>query len=83
MTQDAPTGPTVGVLALQGGFAEHLSLLRAAAKQLGAPFRFVEVRNKEALSACDALVIPGGESTTMAIVSARLGLLEPLRQFVK
>jgi pyridoxal 5'-phosphate synthase pdxT subunit len=78
---------TIGVLALQGGFAEHLLLLRKAAKQLAEGVQhslaFVEVRNKEHLSRCDALIIPGGESTTMAIVAARLKLLEPLRQFVK
>ncbi|KAH8900223.1 glutamine amidotransferase subunit pdxT [Thozetella sp. PMI_491] len=74
---------TVGVLALQGGFAEHLSLLRAAARQFQCGFTFIEVRNKEQLNRCNALVIPGGESTTMAIVAARLNLLEPLRQFVK
>ncbi|KAK3943361.1 PdxT/SNO family [Diplogelasinospora grovesii] len=83
---------TVGVLALQGGVIEHLSLLRKAADYLtstGATqlksndFEFIEVRTKEQLSRCDALIIPGGESTTMGIVAARLGLLEPLRQFVK
>ncbi len=78
---------TVGVLALQGGFAEHLALLRRAAKQLPKAihpeFHFIEVRNKESLAQCEALILPGGESTTMAIVAARLGLLEPLRQFVK
>jgi 5'-phosphate synthase pdxT subunit len=41
------------------------------------------VRTKEDLDACDALIIPGGESTTMAIVAKNMGLLEPLRDFVK
>ncbi len=82
-TAMATTTITVGVLALQGGFAEHLSLLRRASEHLKTNFSFLQVRNKEHLNQCDALIIPGGESTTMAIVAARLGLLEPLRHFVK
>jgi 5'-phosphate synthase pdxT subunit len=77
----------VGVLALQGAFLEHLLLLRQAIQgtELGerATWNFFEVRTAEELSACDALIIPGGESTTMALVAERSGLLEPLRHFVK
>lgn len=50
---------------------------------LGCRFAFAEVRTAEQLAQCDALIIPGGESTTMAIVARRLGLLDPLREFVK
>ncbi|KAK4134606.1 SNO glutamine amidotransferase [Trichocladium antarcticum] len=87
-----PAPIAVGVLALQGGVAEHLALLRrAAALLLSAPsqplatlaFTFTEVRTAPQLARCDALIIPGGESTTMAIVAQRLGLLDPLRDFVK
>ena len=92
MTVDAvtPKQITVGVLALQGGVIEHISLLQKAAAQLStnfstqAPqFSFIQVRTTAQLSQCDALIIPGGESTTMAIVARRLGLLDPLREFVK
>ena len=84
---------TVGVLALQGGVDEHLALLRRAATHLSSSsstravdtveFDFIEVRTAPQLARCDALIIPGGESTTMAIVARRLGLFDPLRQFVK
>lgn len=83
---------TVGVLALQGGVGEHIALLQKAAIHLlsrsealpeGVYFNFIEVRTPEELARCNALIIPGGESTTMAIVARRLGLLDPLRQFVK
>jgi 5'-phosphate synthase pdxT subunit len=83
---------TVGVLALQGGVVEHLNLLRKAASHIqssspqslvGLDFTFTEVRTPPQLAQCDALIIPGGESTTMAIVARRLGLLDPLREFVK
>ncbi|KAI1740215.1 PdxT/SNO family [Xylaria scruposa] len=74
---------TVGVLALQGGFAEHLSLLRRAADRLSVSVNLTEVRTPEQLAICDALVLPGGESTTLSLVAAQSGLLEPLREFVK
>ena len=83
---------TVGVLALQGAFLEHLKLLRKAADEIVTArlweehtqeFSFVEVRTELQLSLCDALVIPGGESTTISLVAAQSDLLEPLRDFVK
>lgn len=77
----------VGVLALQGAFQEHLQLLRQAAAFIGpdndSRWEFLEVRTAGELSQCDALIIPGGESTTMSLVAARSDLLEPLRDFVK
>ncbi len=85
---------TVGVLALQGAFKEHLDLLRQASQQLvsrrekqvkgeDVKWRFIEVRTEADLWSCDALIIPGGESTTMSLVASRNGLLEPLREYVK
>lgn len=77
---------TVGVLALQGGFLEHLALLHRAAPYLaplGHAFAFVQVRNPPDLARCDGLIIPGGESTTIALIAVQSGLLEPLREFVK
>lgn len=78
---------TVGALALQGAFQEHLRLLRQAANLVGpdndSRWKFIEVRTPGELSQCDALIIPGGESTTMSLVAARSNLLEPLREFVK
>lgn len=64
---------TVGVLALQGAFAAHSAVLRS----LG--IDAVEVRTAEQLACVDALVLPGGESTTMSMLLERFGLLEPLR----
>jgi 5'-phosphate synthase pdxT subunit len=80
-----PAQPMViGVLALQGAFNEHAQLLRrAAASVFSGPVQIIEVRNVAELAKCDALVIPGGESTTISLVAERSGLLEPLRNFVK
>ncbi|KAF9874319.1 pyridoxine [Colletotrichum karsti] len=82
---------TIGVLALQGGFHEHLDLVRKAAASLAAApapspipeIATTEVRTEEELRRCDALIIPGGESTAMALVATQSGLMEPLREFVK
>lgn len=65
--------PSIGVLALQGDIREHLAALRAA----GAEAR--PVRRRGELEAVDALVIPGGESTTMSLLLRELELLEPLQ----
>ncbi|KAF2272396.1 SNO glutamine amidotransferase [Westerdykella ornata] len=88
MTISVP-GITVGVLALQGAFSEHIQLLRQAAQTLrkrhshNLNWTFIEVRTPQQLQTCDALILPGGESTTISLVAARSGLLEPLRDFVK
>lgn len=63
----------IGVLALQGDFAEHAAVLR----RLGAIV--VEVRLPEQLAALDGLIIPGGESTTISRLLHRWELLEPVR----
>lgn len=79
----------VGVLALQGAFIEHIQLLRQAAsifasKASSPPkWTFVEIRTREELERCDALVLPGGESTAISLIAERSNLLEPLRDFVK
>jgi pyridoxal 5'-phosphate synthase pdxT subunit len=64
----------VGVLALQGDTREHLAALRDAGVSA------VTVRRRDELDAVDALVIPGGESTTMSHLLRDLDLLEPLRK---
>jgi 5'-phosphate synthase pdxT subunit len=69
--------PTIGVLALQGDVREHL----AALARCGA--HPVTVRRPGELDAVDALVVPGGESTTIAKLAAAFELLEPLRKRVR
>ncbi len=64
--------PVVGVLALQGAFRVHESML----VQAGAVTR--QVRTPLDLERCDALVMPGGESTTMSRLLDTAGLFDPL-----
>ena len=65
----------IGILALQGDFAEHCAVLR----RLGV--EAVEIRLPEQLESLDRLIIPGGESTTIAKLAVSYGLMEPLRKF--
>jgi len=64
----------VGVLALQGDFEAHARAVRGAGAD---PF---EVRTPSELASADALIIPGGESTTIRKLATNYGLLEPLRE---
>ncbi|MBI2853391.1 MAG: pyridoxal 5'-phosphate synthase glutaminase subunit PdxT [Chloroflexi bacterium] len=65
--------PTVGVLALQGGFAEHASML----EKLGA--KTAIVRLSADLERIQGLVLPGGESTTISRLMSEYGLFAPIR----
>jgi 5'-phosphate synthase pdxT subunit len=65
--------PRIGVLALQGDFREHLRMLADCGADA------VKVRTPADLAAVDALVIPGGESTTIGMLIARNDLEAPLR----
>jgi len=67
------SGPRIGVLALQGDVREHLAALRAVGAD-PAP-----VRRRAELDAVEALLIPGGESTTMSHLLRELELTDPLR----
>ncbi|OXS30216.1 MAG: glutamine amidotransferase subunit PdxT [Desulfovibrio sp. MES5] len=64
----------VGVLALQGAFREHVS----AVSRLGVAAR--EVRQLKDMDGIDAMIIPGGESTTMGKLLNEWHMLEPLRE---
>ena len=68
--------PLIGVLCLQGSFAEHISSL----ERLGA--RTAQVRLPSQLRDVDALVIPGGESTTFLKLMDAFSLREPLREAI-
>ena len=69
--------PRIGVLALQGDVREHLRMLELAGASAHA------VRRIEELNACAGLVLPGGESTTMAKLARTFDLFEPLRDRIR
>jgi 5'-phosphate synthase pdxT subunit len=67
----------IGVLALQGDFAEHQVMLESLGSEV------VQVRLPRELAGLNGLIIPGGESTTIGKLATEFGLMEPLRQFGK
>jgi len=69
--------PTIGVFALQGDVREHLRVVA----ELGA--EAIGVRRPSELARCDALILPGGESTTMFKLAKAFELFEPLRERIR
>ena len=71
------SAPTIGVLALQGDFAEHAAVMRRIGVETA------EVRLPAQLDSLDGLIIPGGESTTIGKLATTFELMKPLRKFAK
>ncbi len=69
--------PNIGVLAIQGDVREHVNHLAACGAQVSL------VKTVESLAKVNALVIPGGVSTTMSILAVKNNLIEPLREASK
>jgi len=65
----------IGILALQGGFAEHQAVLEALGVEVA------QVRLPQHLAGLDGLIIPGGESTTIGRLAVDFDLMQPLRLF--
>jgi 5'-phosphate synthase pdxT subunit len=65
----------IGVLALQGDFAEHIAMLKRLKVEAS------EVRLPDQLKGLDGLIIPGGESTTIGKLAASYNLIDPLKTF--
>jgi 5'-phosphate synthase pdxT subunit len=72
-----PNPMKIGVLALQGDFAEHIKMLQSLGVET------VEVRLPEHLDGLNGLIIPGGESTTMGKLAIHYGLMEPMCEFAR
>ncbi len=66
--------PRIGVLAMQGAFAEHVRALDECGAEA------LQVRTLDQLDSCEAIVLPGGESTAIRKALHRCDLLEPLRE---
>ncbi|MGD9185910.1 MAG: pyridoxal 5'-phosphate synthase glutaminase subunit PdxT, partial [Desulfobacterales bacterium] len=67
----------IGVLALQGAFAEHIRMLR----ELG--LDALEIRLPKEIQGLDGLIIPGGESTAIGKLMVSYGLMDPVRRFAQ
>lgn len=67
----------IGVLALQGDFREHIQAINLCGEQT------LEVRRISELDECDALILPGGESTAIALLARNYDLIDPIRARIK
>jgi 5'-phosphate synthase pdxT subunit len=67
----------IGVLALQGDFREHIQAINRCGQQT------LEVRRISELEECDALILPGGESTAIALLARNYDLIDPIRARIK
>src|SRR5689334_19548892 len=70
---------TIGVLAVQGDFAEHAAMLRQAGCELDQEVEVREVRTPKDLEGLNGLIVPGGESTTIGKLLVAYGLETPIR----
>ncbi len=71
-----PHSLVIGVLAVQGDFAEHAAMLRRADPSVAV----CEVRTPRDLDGLDGLIVPGGESTTIGKLLVAYGLEEPIKR---
>lgn len=70
----------IGILAFHGDVAEHIEVTRQAAKNLHLDIKVIPVRTKDSLRGLDALIIPGGESTTLHKLCQRENMWEDMKQ---
>ncbi len=73
----------IGIAMLQGAREEHASAIDSAAKEMALDVDIVELRNSHDIANLDALVLPGGESTTMRLASKCRGLLEGIFEWIE
>jgi len=69
----------IGVIAIQGNVEEHIYSLKSALKQANREAQILKIKHKGVVPSCDALIIPGGESTTMGRFMEREGIACEIR----
>ncbi len=70
----------IGVIAIQGDVSEHVEALEAALYHRGKEAEIVTIKQKGIVPCCDALIIPGGESTTLGKLLVREGIADEIKQ---
>lgn len=70
----------VGVIGLQGDVSEHIDAAKEALNNLGSSGEVIWLRKPEQLEGISAIIIPGGESTTISRLMMKNGLFEPVRK---
>jgi 5'-phosphate synthase pdxT subunit len=70
----------IGVIAIQGDVSEHVDALVRALEERGQSADIVTIKHKGIVLDCDALILPGGESTTLGRLLIREGIADEIRQ---
>ncbi|PIT84890.1 pyridoxal 5'-phosphate synthase glutaminase subunit PdxT [Candidatus Micrarchaeota archaeon CG10_big_fil_rev_8_21_14_0_10_45_29] len=70
----------IGVLALQGNVIEHVKAMQKASEACGIEAQVVQARDAQDLEGLDAIILPGGESTTLSLLLERAGMLGLLKE---
>jgi 5'-phosphate synthase pdxT subunit len=73
----------VGILALQGDVEEHVEATKRAMEKKEISGEIVKIKHSGVLKDCDALIIPGGESTTLSRLMIREGIFEEVKKFAE
>ena len=74
---------TIGVLSIQGAVSEHIESLKLTFKEMNLDGSVMIVRNKEHITLIDALIIPGGESSTISKILVKSGMYDTIIQRIK
>ena len=73
----------IGVLAVQGAFIEHISMLSLLSNQINEEIECVELRQKRDLEGIDGLILPGGESTVQGQLLKKLDMFDTLKNKIE
>jgi len=74
---------SIGVIGIQGAISEHISTMQKALKETNNPGNVFLIKQKKQINKVDALIIPGGESTTISRILDKTGILENISKRIK
>lgn len=70
----------IGIIAIQGNIEEHVNAMSKAARRAGLEAEIVKIKHKGIVPTCDALILPGGESTTLGRLMEREGIADEIKK---
>jgi len=73
----------IGVIAIQGNVQEHVNAVQRALDRTGARAEVIKIKHKGLVPTCDAIILPGGESTTLGRLMEKEGISDEIRKVAK
>lgn len=73
----------IGIIAIQGNVEEHINAIQHAGKKADQPIEVIRIKHKGIVNGCDAIIIPGGESTTLGKLMEREGISSEIKMAAK